>query len=363
MRRATAVLLLAGTLTGCASHSVSESPWLVRKDTSAPRPCEPLTADQELVLGLSEEMASAGRRHAALANLERLPDGIPQVRLSKARLLRQLGHGAEAETLYTGLLNSCLVADANHGLGQVEAGRGNYSEAQRYLRTATSLAPASEAIRNDLGVVYLNQGQLAEARFELMTAMELEESSRRAAQNMLTLLIAEGNWQAARELVSAKGLSSADFSRAEQRAQRLRNHDLRTTAVPAGPRLATPAPAGTAAAVASLVAPMPAAPSVRSEAEGPTTAPAPAQASTPAPAPVPVRAGAELPALKEPRTATPIPLAAAVRAWTAEQATPVVGAAAAPEAVPSPGTRSRPLVCRSTESSASGLAVMECLPQ
>src|SRR5699024_6670868 len=71
MKRVTAMLLLAGSLAGCASNAVSESPWLVQRDMNAPKSCEPLTADQELVLGLSQEMADAGRRHAALANLER----------------------------------------------------------------------------------------------------------------------------------------------------------------------------------------------------------------------------------------------------------------------------------------------------
>lgn len=369
MRRATAVLLLAGTLAGCTSHSVNESPWLVRKDMSAPKSCEPLTADQELVLGLSGEMAGAGRRHAALANLERLPDEIPQVRLSKARLLRLLGHGSEAETLYTSLLGSCLMADANHGLGQIEAGRGNYAEAQRYLRMATSLAPAKESIRNDLGVVYMNQGRLSEARFELLTAMELEENSRRAAQNMLTLLVYEGNWQAARELVNAKGLSSADFNRAEQRARRLHGQGAKApTSAPAQPPLATPVPAGTAAAVASLAAP--AAPSARPVATVPTAAPAPARAPATAPAPTPIRAFAapqsQATATTDSataRAATPIPLSAAVRAWAAEDAASVDSATPKPAVQPAPAARARPLVCRSTESSGSRLAVMECLPE
>src|SRR5690606_31454055 len=146
MERATALLLLAGSLAGCASHSAGGAPWLGEREVGVTRQCDPLTADQELVLGLSGEMASAGRRHAALANLERLPGDLPQVRLHKARLLRILGHGNEAETLYRSLLGSCLSAQANHGLGQIEASRAKHSEAQRYLRTASALAPADSAI-------------------------------------------------------------------------------------------------------------------------------------------------------------------------------------------------------------------------
>ena len=372
MKRVTAMLLLAGSLAGCASHSVSESPWLVQRDTSAPKPCEPLTADQELVLGLSEEMASAGRRHAALANLERLPSDVPQVRLSKARLLRVLGHGSEAETLYGSLLNSCLMADANHGLGQIEAARGRYTEAQGYLRNAASLSPANEAIRNDLGVVYMNQQRLSEARFELLTAMELNENSRGAPQNLLALLIYQGNWQGARELVSAKGLSSDDFKRAEERAQSMRNKatSAPTPAVAVQP-LATPEPEGTAAAVASLAA---AAAPVRSAASVPaavsattrTPVAAPVTAPTPALTPVtartPVRdvAGASASA----RSVTPIPLSVAARAWALEEAAPLDGAARQVRSMEQkPSTSVRPLlVCRSSSASTPGLAVMECLP-
>ncbi|WP_193075045.1 tetratricopeptide repeat protein [Pseudomonas sp. FME51] len=374
MKRVTAMLLLAGSLAGCASNSVSESPWLVQKDASAPRSCEPLTADQELVLGLSQEMASAGRRHAALANLERLPSDIPQVRLSKARLLRVLGHGSEAETLYGSLLNSCLMADANHGLGQTEAARGRYTEAQGYLRNAASLSPANEAIRNDLGVVYMNQQRLSEARFELLTAMELNENSRGAPQNLLALLIYQGNWQGARELVSAKGLSSDDFKRAEQRARSMRNKatSAPTPAVAVQP-LATPEPEGAAAAVASLaaaVAPVRSAASVpaavsattRTPVAAPVTAPTPALTPTPARTPVPVRdvAGASASA----RSVTPIPLSVAARAWALEEAAPLDGAARQIRSVEQkPSASVRPLlVCRSSSASTPGLAVMECLP-
>lgn len=348
MRKVTTVLLLAGALTGCAGTTGEQSPWLVQRDLNPPKRCEPLTADQELVLGLSQEMASAGRHHAALANLERLPDELPQVRLSKARLLRLLGHGSEAEALYGSLLGSCLVADAHHGLGQIDATRRNYPSAQQHLRAAASLSPANESIRNDLGVVYMNQRQLAEARFELLTAMELNENSRRAAQNLLTLLVYEGNWQGARELVNARGLSSDDFKRAEQRARTMRNNDANAQAPAlAGQPLATAQPAG----IAQVTAPAATDPGVRSATTAPAAAPAPvsgsaqglARANVAAPDSAAAQrvAGAEhlakaaVPPLKPSR----IPLAAAAQ-WPAPAADAAPASAAtqaparAPTAVP-----------------------------
>lgn len=364
MRRATAVLLLAGTLVGCATHSANESPWLVQRDTNMPRSCEPLTADQELVLGLSQEMASAGRRHAALANLERLPNEVPQVRLSKARLLRVLGHGSEAEMLFHGLLNSCLAADANHGLGQIEASRGSYPQAQSYLRTAASLSPANEAIRNDLGVVYMNQRRLSEAQFELLTAMELGDHSRRAAMNMLTLLVYQGQWQAAQELVAVRGLSSADFKQAEQRAQAMRSQDAPETAAPAVPTtivppLVTPEPAGTAAAVASLVTPVtpvtPVAAGQRLRAH-----PDPVPVAKPAPIPLSaVQPAAQAPA----RTSAPMRLSDAARAWAVEEAPASAAAAPQREVQSRSSAGRRPIVCRSSGEGSLRQAIMECLPE
>src|SRR5690554_5120825 len=359
MKRATALLLLAGSLAGCASHSAGESPWLVERDVGVTRQCDPLTADQELVLGLSGEMASAGRRHAALANLERLPGDLPQVRLHKARLLRILGHGNEAETLYRSLLGSCLSAQANHGLGQIEASRAKHSEAQRYLRTASALAPADSAIRNDLGVVYMNQRRLAEARFELLTAMELEEGSQRAAQNMLTLLLYQGNWQAAQELVAARGLTSSDFSRAEQRARSMQREDAPSSApapapapapASAAPPLVTPEPAGMAAAVASLSG-TPVQRGITAAEVRPASPVGTEQPLRPQPAatrtePAPVRKA--------------MPLAAAVRAWSEADGS---AEADSPSRSGAGATHSRALVCRSARGPAGEPRLVECQPE
>ncbi|HKM36199.1 MAG TPA: tetratricopeptide repeat protein [Thiopseudomonas sp.] len=219
MKHIVVILLLAGSLVGCATES--SSPWLVKREQSQPKNCDPLTDDQELVLGISQEMASSGKLHAALANLERLPAHLPEARLRKAQLLRVLGR-SEAEQLYTDLVKTCLVADAHHGLGQMQVARKNYPEALDHLRKATSLSPANDAMRNDLGVAYLNMQRLPEAHFELMTAMELNESDTRAAQNMLTLLIYQDKWNHARDLVTRKKLTTAQFRDAEKRASQLK---------------------------------------------------------------------------------------------------------------------------------------------
>lgn len=204
----TATLMLAG----CASNSV------VAPHTAD---CAKPGSDQELALNMAEDMANEGRLYASLANLERLPEDLVQVRLRKARVLRLMGRN-EAEPLYKSLLGTCLAADGEHGLGQLAAARNDHTGATQYLERAAKMAPTEGKIRNDLGVVYLNQRRISEARFEFMTAMELQQSDTLAAINMVTLLIYQDNWKQAAELANMAKLSPQQVADAQARAERIR---------------------------------------------------------------------------------------------------------------------------------------------
>lgn len=291
MRRLSALLLVIGALSGCSSGP-GGSPWLIERTSSPPSACAPLTHDQELAINLSQDMLDAGRLHASLANLERLPAELPEARLRKARILRLLGR-SEAQGLYRGLLGTCLSAQGRHGLGQLAASARRYDEALEHLRVAVSLMPVDDAMRNDLGVVYLNLRQLPQARFELTTAMELNEGDSRAAQNLLTLLLFQGNWSQASELVSARKLTPAQFRDAEQRALSMRSEGRSASAkapiikpaVPSGSAVATPAVAGRAgpapvAPAAVVVTPAPLAIPAVPTAQPPSSA-LPATVATP----------------------------------------------------------------------------------
>jgi len=203
----TAALVLAG----CASNGV------------APRTasCAKPGSDQELAMNLADDMANDGRLYASLANLEGLPEDLVQVRLRKARVLRLMGR-SEAEPLYKSLLGTCLAADGEHGLGQLAAAKNDNAAATEHLERAVKMAPTEAKIRNDLGVVYLNQRRIPEARFEFMTAMELRQADSLAALNMVTLLIYQDNWKQAAELASMAKLSPAQVADAQARAERIR---------------------------------------------------------------------------------------------------------------------------------------------
>jgi Flp pilus assembly protein TadD len=199
-------------LAGCASNGTV---------ASSPAQCAKPGSDQELALNLADDMANEGRLYASFANLEGLPEDLVQVRLRKARVLRLMGR-SDAEPLYKSLLGTCLAADAEHGLGQLAAARHDNASATEHLERAAKMAPTEGKIRNDLGVVYLNQRRIPQARFEFMTAMELRQSDTLAAFNMVTLLIYQDNWKQAAELANMARLSPQQIADAQARAERIR---------------------------------------------------------------------------------------------------------------------------------------------
>lgn len=216
-------LVLALLLSGCAASPNTPERNMAMQPMGAVG-CGRLEPDQELVINLVEDMVRESRLHAALANLERLPEHPPEIRLHKARVKRMLGH-PDAESLYRTLVDGCAAAYAYHGLGQLAAARGDHEQALGYLRQATRLSPTSQAIRNDLGFVYLHLRRVEEARFELLTALELDESNTLPVENLLTLLIYDDKWREAGSLVQRSGFTPEQFQRAEQRARRLRLED------------------------------------------------------------------------------------------------------------------------------------------
>jgi Flp pilus assembly protein TadD len=215
MKVAIAALALL-MLGGCATNG--QAPWAGLMSTGT---CAKPEADQELSLNLADEMANDGKLHASLANLQNLPDTLPQVRQRKAKAYRLLGR-SEAEPLYRSLLGTCMAAEGEHGLGQLASARGDNGQAMAHLQRAARLAPTDEKIRNDLGVVYLNQLRLEDARFEFLTAMELKQSDPLAAVNLVTLLIYQDNWEQAAQVVSQVGLSPEQVTEAQARAEKLK---------------------------------------------------------------------------------------------------------------------------------------------
>ncbi|WLH91063.1 tetratricopeptide repeat protein [Pseudomonas sp. FP453] len=208
-------------ISGCAN--MGQTPWSGFAGASS---CSKPSSDQELSLNLADEMANDGKLHASLANLQNMTDNLPQVRLRKAKVYRLLGR-SEAEPMYRSLLGTCMAAEGEHGLGQLAVARGDNGQALEHLQRAARLSPTDEKIRNDLGVVYLNQLRMEDARFEFLTAMELNQSNSLAAVNMVTLLIYQNNWKQASQFVSRFNLSPEQFNQAQARAEQLKGSATR----------------------------------------------------------------------------------------------------------------------------------------
>ncbi|PRA30644.1 tetratricopeptide repeat protein [Pseudomonas poae] len=214
-------LLMLG---GCAS--TGQSPWASLGSGSCSKP----SSDQELALNLADDMANEGKLHASLANLQNLPDSLPQVRQRKARAYRLLGR-SEAEPLYRSLIGTCMAAAGEHGLGQLAAARGDNALALTHMQRAAQLAPTDDKIRNDLGVVYLNQLRLEDARFEFMTAIELKQGDPLAGVNLVTLLIYQDDWGQAAKVVSQLNLSPEQVNEAQARARQLKGPSVKARKV------------------------------------------------------------------------------------------------------------------------------------
>lgn len=215
------LLFLLLALSGCAVLP-GQSPPAVTDSLDVG--CPPLTPEEVLVINLSQEMAGEGRLHAALANLQRLPESYPEVRWHRARILRLLGDGSAA-ALYTGLLDSCMVANGHHGLGQMDFAAEDYHRALDHFRKAAQLAPTNDAIRNDLGLTYMSLRRVDEARFELLTALELNQGNPQPVENLLTLLFYQQMWSEAGSLAESKHVSVERLRQAEERARAMRAED------------------------------------------------------------------------------------------------------------------------------------------
>lgn len=201
-------LLLACALAGCVSTRTTTRPIAasVAVETRAVGMQAPqvrincravLSKDEDLVRALIEERLREGNYYAALAQVQTLPAEVAVVAALRADILRNL-ESPQAEAWYRALQGSCLSGRAEHGLGLLAAGRGDYRAALQKLVSAAGLLPTDSRVRNDLGFVYLHLSQDRQAEFELRTAAELAPEDRMPQFNLALLALLGNNedgWQ------------------------------------------------------------------------------------------------------------------------------------------------------------------------
>lgn len=206
------LLASVATLAGCASNR-----------DRADSPAGLAATDESVHVDLIRKMLDQQQYYAALAHIQqqqRLSGNSEQLRYLEAEAHRQLGQTAQAETLYRGLLNGKMAADAYHGLGLLYAGR-NLNTSVQYLREATRRNPTDAGARNDLGYALLRAGRYSEAMPELSTAVELEPTDDKSRNNLLLLLMLTGDEAGVKRVINEAGITPDVVARMRSDARNL----------------------------------------------------------------------------------------------------------------------------------------------
>ncbi len=238
LRKLTGTAVLIGSLCGCALPPGS----VAGAQPGGACGSELNPTDNTRLAGI-EQLLREGKPYAALAQLDALAaQGTrpPQLDLARADALRRIDRPGQAEALYRNLLNTCLQGRAWHGLGLLQAQRGQQADSIASLERARNLQPTDARVRNDLGYALLLAQRFDDARFEFLTVLELAPGDARAARNLVLLTLREGRADKARELATSLGLDAATVARlAQARA------DMPATVQP------LPAPVGAPASTAA----------------------------------------------------------------------------------------------------------------
>ncbi|BBA32525.1 uncharacterized protein sS8_0560 [Methylocaldum marinum] len=183
-----------------------------------------LSPEQRMYLELVQEMVKQGQNYAALAHLDQLEkkaSPAPQNVYLRAEALRGIGQPEPAGKLYRSLLDGCMAGHSLHGLGLLAADAGHWAEAHDYLLRASRERPASADVHNDLGMVLLLTGRRNDARREFLTAAELDRKNPLPVENLIVLLLLEGDPREAKRLAEHRKLTDKDVERLGERARRL----------------------------------------------------------------------------------------------------------------------------------------------
>lgn len=218
-----AACALACSLSGCALPPRADFASAASSGSSGSCGADINPTDNTRLAGI-EQLLREGKPYAALAQLDALAtQGTrpPAFDLARADALRRIDRLDQAEGLYRGLLTGCLQGRAWHGLGLLQAQRGQNADSLTSLEQARNQLPTDAKVRNDLGYALLLAQRFDDARFEFLTVLDLVPGDARAARNLVLLTLREGRVDKARELASSLGLDAVAFERLTQQADTL----------------------------------------------------------------------------------------------------------------------------------------------
>lgn len=223
------MLLCLMALQGCAGMPERQAIWPASDDE--PRRAvrgacgEHYSAEVGLQVDMIRQQLEQGRPRAALAHLEARDFGHAETLLMRGDALRAVGRHDAADVVYQTLATGCLAAEAYQGMARNAVARGERREALLLMQEARRARPTDPAIRNDLGYLLLLEGQHHAAREELLTALELGGDGRRAASNLVMLLMQEGRTAEAERAAARHGVDAALVERLRRLARARREDD------------------------------------------------------------------------------------------------------------------------------------------
>lgn len=186
-----------------------------RKAAAASRDCgAEIRESSDLHLSLIEEMLDRGLFHAALAHLDALDAkaaAAPRARYLRAEALRRGGDVAQAQAVYTGLLDTCLGGLGHFGLGRIAAAQCSLDKADRELEQARQMRPVDARIVNDLGMVRFARRDYARAAESFRTAVELTRGEGPAMRNLLHVLVVQQQWAQAEQVARRFSVNLAEI--------------------------------------------------------------------------------------------------------------------------------------------------------
>lgn len=214
LRDALAATLALMLLWGCATTQDGSGG---RAEAAQPRACgERVSGETGVELAMVRRLLNDGRPRSALAHLEALGSALPEAVLMEARALREIGRHGDSRDRYKQLQDSCLQADAYHGLALLTFHEGRHGRALELMQEARRTRPTDDRIRNDLGYLLLLDGQYEAAEEELRTALELNSDGNQAASNLVLSLLQQERAAEAEQVARRHGVDQAAVSRMQQ---------------------------------------------------------------------------------------------------------------------------------------------------
>ena len=133
------------------------------------RALDPSDARWAYYLGRAQVyLAHSDAAAASLREALRLRPGYLPARLMLAKSLLDAGHADESRALYQALVNEHPeTAEAYHGLGRIDAARGELASAVEHLRKACGLFPGFGAAHFALAFAYRDLGEKEKAQEQL----------------------------------------------------------------------------------------------------------------------------------------------------------------------------------------------------